>query len=124
MEAATAIRDRVTFSVDRKARTWLAEHPEVSRLFLTYMSSRACCSGARVCDVRVRVDLESSRATGTTPWTLLGAVEGRDVLVDARLRAAMPAQARLTARGVGPFRRLDLDLTGEQWADLLYPVPR
>jgi hypothetical protein len=36
----------------------------------------------------------------------------------------MPAQVRLIVRGIGPFRRLDLDFTGEQWAELLYPVAR
>jgi hypothetical protein len=54
----------------------------------------------------------------------MGHVQGRDVLIDSRLIERMPAEARLTVRGLGPFRRLDLDLTGEQWAELLYPVAR
>jgi hypothetical protein len=123
MEAA--VRDRVTVSADQHARAWLEGHPEVSRLFIAFTSSRACCSGARVCDVRIRVDAESSRrSTPAVTWIPLCRVEARDVLIDTRLIERMPAQARLTVRGVGPFRRLDLDLTGEQWAELLHPVTR
>jgi hypothetical protein len=120
-----AVRDRVALSADRKARTWLDAHPEVSRLFLAFMSSRACCSGARVCDVRVRVDLDTSeQAIDPATWSSLDRVEGRDVYIDGRLIERMPAQGRLTVRGLGPFRRLDLALTAEQWAELLYPAPR
>lgn len=118
------VRARVEVSANPDARAWLAEHPEVSRLFIAFMSSRACCSGARVCDVRVRVDVASSRRANTATWIEFGNVEGRDVLLDARLVERMPAQVRLIVRGIGPFRRLDLDLTGEQWAELLYPVAR
>jgi hypothetical protein len=111
-------------TVDAPARRWLDEHRAVSRLFIAYMSSRACCSGAEVCDVRIRVDAAASRrATSTVTWVPLGSLEGRDVFIDSRLIDRMPASAQLGVRGVGRFRRLDLDLTGDQWADLLYPVP-
>jgi hypothetical protein len=122
MEAA--VLARVEVSANRDARAWLAEHPAVSRLFIAFMSSRACCSGARVCDVRVRVDVASSRGANTATWVEFGSVEGREVLLDTRLVERMPAQVRLIVRGIGPFRRLDLDFTGEQWAELLYPVAR
>jgi len=120
-----AARARVEVSADSGAQGWLAQHPEISRLFITLMSSRACCSGARVCDVRVRVDAGASRrANALSTWTPVGSVEGLDVLLDARLLERMPAQPRITVRGLGPFRRLDLDLTGEQCAELLYPMAR
>jgi hypothetical protein len=120
-----AVRAQVSVSANREARAWLDEHPEVSRLFITFMSSHACCSGARVCDVRVRVDVGASRrANAEAMWTPIGGIAGRKVLLDARLVERMPAQAPLTVRGLGPFRRLDLDLTGEQWAALLYPRAR
>jgi hypothetical protein len=120
-----AIRAQVETSANREARAWLADHPEVSDLFITFMSSRACCSGARVCNVRVCVSAESSRrSNAATTWTMIGHVEGRAVQVDSRLIERMPRCVPLTVRGVGPFRRLDLDLTGEQWAELLYPVAR
>jgi hypothetical protein len=44
--------------------------------------------------------------------------------MDARLIDRMPTQLQFIQRGFGLFRRLDLDLSGEQWADVLYPVPR
>jgi hypothetical protein len=122
MEAA--IQHRIEVFANSEARGWLEEHPEVSRLFLSFMSSRACCSGARVCDVRVRVNADASRGSGAgATWTSLGRVDGREVFIDTRLIERMPAHARLMVRGVGPFRRLDLDLTGEEWAELLYPSP-
>jgi hypothetical protein len=119
------LRDRFDLRVDDQAQQWLDEHPQASRLFIAYMSSRACCSGARVCDVRVRVDTTASQPdTRGASWVGLGQVHGREVLMDARLIDRMPAQLRFIQRGFGLFRRLDLDLSGEQWADVLYPVPR
>jgi hypothetical protein len=119
------LRDRVELHLDDQAGHWLDDHPRASRLFIAYMSSRACCSGARVCDVRIRVDTTTSQpATRGASWVALGSLRGRDVLIDARLIDRVPAQLRFIQRGVGPFRHLDLDLTGEQWADVLYPVPR
>ncbi|MFZ0920592.1 MAG: hypothetical protein WAN83_11010 [Candidatus Dormiibacterota bacterium] len=113
---------RFDFVVDREAKGWLDKHPAASRLFIAFKSSRACCSGVRVCDVRIRVDVVSSqRQRGETSWCPLGQVEGRDVFVDSRLVERMPRQLPLTGRGIGPFRRLDLDLSGEQWAEVLYP---
>jgi hypothetical protein len=117
--------DRFALSIDAGARHWLDEHPQTSRLFITYMSSTACCSGARVCDVRVRIAAGASqpKAPGTS-WAALGTVDGREVLIDSRLVDRMPALLRFTHRGIGPFRHLDLDLSGEQWAEVLYPVAR
>ena len=120
-----AVRDRFELCVDDQAVRWLDEHPRASRLFITYMSSRACCSGALVCDVRVRVDVTAAQTdTPRTSWVALGLLRGREVMIDARLIDRMPAQLRFIQRGAGPFRHLDLDLSGEQWADVLYPVPR
>ena len=122
---AATLCERFELRVDDQARHWLDEHPQASRLFIAYMSSRACCSGARVCDVRIRVDTAASQPVGRgASWVALGLLRGREVLIDARLIDRMPAQLRFTQRGVGPFRHLDLDLSGEQWADVLYPVPR
>jgi hypothetical protein len=115
--------DRFELSIDHDARQWLDDRSQVTRLWITYMSSRACCSGARVCDVRVRVDATLSRrdARGAS-WVDLGALNGREVLIDSRLVGRMPAQLRFVQRGAGPFRHLDLDLSSEQWAAALYPV--
>jgi hypothetical protein len=117
--------DRFALSIDDHARQWLDERPRAKRLFVAYMSSLACCSGARVCDVRVRVDANvSQRDARGASWVSLGVVNGREVMIDSRLVDRMPPQLRFVQRGVGPFRHLDLDLSGEQWADVLYPVAR
>jgi hypothetical protein len=42
------------------------------------------------------------------------------LLVDRRAARRLPSRFGLTVRGVGPFRRLDLDLSGEEWGALLY----
>ena len=120
-----SVRDRFALNLDDRARHWLDERPQVARLFIAYMSSRACCSGARVCDVRICVDgAAPQRGARSVSWIALGWTHGREVLLDSRLVDRMPARLRLVQRGVGPFRHLDLDLSGEQWADVLYPVAR
>jgi hypothetical protein len=122
---AADVHDRFALSFDHQARQWLSEHPDTSRLYIAYMSSRACCSGARVCDVRVRVETTMVQpAVGGASWIKVGSMHGREVMLDSLLSDRMPGQIRFTQRGVGPFRRLDLDFSGEQWADMLYPVAR
>jgi hypothetical protein len=119
------VQERLALAVDASAQRWLDDHPGVSQLFITYLSSRACCSGARVCDVRIRVDIDATtRSREHASWSAIGRVDDRDVFIDTRLVGRMPAQLCFIERGFGPFRHLDLDLTGEQWADVLYPVAR
>jgi len=119
--AIVSTSSRFDVVVDQQAKGWLGQHPEAARLFIAFKSSRACCSGVRVCDVRIRVDVASSRRRHRdASWQPLGQVEGRDVFIDSRLIERMPRQLPLTGRGIGPFRHLDLDLTGEQWAEVLY----
>ena len=124
MSPAT-LSDRFELSIDDDARQWLDDRPQATPLCITYMTSLACCSGARVCDVRVRVDatLLQRDARGAS-WVGLGALNDREVFIDSRLVARMPARLRFVQRGVGPFRHLDLDLSSEQWAAALYPVAR
>lgn len=114
---------RFDLALDQHAKAWLAVHPEASQLFITYLSSRACCTGVRVCDVRIRLDLGSThRGSDDVSWSPLGQVEGHDVFIDARLIERMPRRLLFTSSGVGPFRHLDLDFTAEEWAEVLYPV--
>jgi hypothetical protein len=113
----------LALAVDKAARRWLHEHGEARRLLIAFTSTK-CCSGVRACDVRVRVNAASSRRRlGDTHWVPFGEVDGREVVIDARVYDRMPRQVQLTARGIGPFRHLELDLNGEQWAELLYPMP-
>jgi hypothetical protein len=113
-------------SIDDDARRWLDDRPQARQLFIAFMSSQACCSGGvQVCDVRVRIDANSSRRNASdTSWVALGVLNGREVMIDSRLVDRMPAQLRFVQRGMGPFRHLDLELSSEQWADALYPVAR
>jgi hypothetical protein len=46
--------------------------------------------------------------------------DGTRLLVDRRAARRLPSRFGLTVRGLGPFKRLDLQLTGEQWGALLY----
>ncbi|MFI5286567.1 MAG: hypothetical protein ACHQ4F_09625 [Candidatus Dormibacteria bacterium] len=119
------VHDRFALSFDLQARHWLSEHQDASRLYIAFMSSRACCSGTQVCDVRVRVEATTSQpAIRGASWIKLGSVQGREVMLDSRLADRMPSQIRFIQRGVGPFRRLDLHFSSEQWADMLYPTAR
>ena len=121
--AMASVPERFDFIVDEQAKEWLEGHPEASRVFITFKSSRSCCSGVRVCDVRIRFGAVSTLSgRGDTSWIRLGQVDGRAVFADSRLVERMPTRLPLTGRGVGPFRHLDLDLSGEQWAELLYPA--
>jgi hypothetical protein len=122
MGTAVSATARFELVVDDGARRWLGAHPEVSRLFIAYEST-LCCSGVRVRDVRIRSNASSRRARGNnTRWLLLGDVEGREVLMDPRIQQAMPRQVAITRRGIGPLRHLELNLTGDEWAELLYPA--
>lgn len=50
-------------------------------------------------------------------------MDGRAVLLVARLRERLPRQVPLSTRGIGPFCYLELDLSGEQRGELLHPSP-
>ncbi len=47
--------------------------------------------------------------------------DGTRIAIDRRAAARLPSRFRLTARGFGRFKHLDLELDGEQWGALLYP---
>jgi hypothetical protein len=91
-------------------------HPSAEARVITYRISR-CCGGGRICQVAVRglsrQDDPAALATGT-----LG--DGTRFLIDQRAAARLPARFGLTVRGLGPLRHLDLDLSADQWARLLY----
>jgi hypothetical protein len=53
----------------------------------------------------------------------IGAVGGRQILLDRRIMPRMPARIPVCVRGLGPFRGLHLDFSGEEWAHLLYDTP-
>jgi hypothetical protein len=95
---------------------WLRAHPAPAPRVIAYDVHR-CCGGGKVCLVSVRgQNAQDSRGDFDT-----GALaDGTEVLIDHRAARRLPSQVRLTVRGIGPLRHLDLDLTGEQWGALLY----
>lgn len=100
---------------DERARAWLVSHPAGSWA-IDYEVHR-CCGGGKICQVSVR-ELGSSEPREDYIPTALP--DGTRFLIDPRAARRLPSNVRLTVRGVGPLKRLDLELTGEQWGELLY----
>jgi len=76
-----------------------------------------CCGGGKICSVSVREHTpKDDRRDFVT--AVLG--DGTRLLVDQHAARRLPSRFGLTVRGLGPFRRLDLELSGEQWGALLY----
>jgi len=101
---------------DAGARQWLDSHRSAHGRVIAYNVQR-CCGGGTICQVRVR---ELSRRDDPDEFTSGTLPDGTRFLIDPRAAARLPSHFRLTVRGVGPFKHLDLDLEGEQWGTLLY----
>ncbi len=103
-------------TADARAQAWLDSHPTTKPRVIAY-DVRRCCGGGKMCSVAVRARSDRDDATGYAPATL---ADGTRFLVDRRVAARLPAHFGLTARGLGPFKHLDLDLDSEQWGALLF----
>jgi hypothetical protein len=101
---------------DGEARRWLDSHPTARPRVIAY-DVRRCCGGGKICQVRVREESSKDDPDAYVSGTLDG---GSRFLIDRRAAARLPSRFRLTMRGLGPLRHLDLDLDGEQWGTLLY----
>jgi hypothetical protein len=101
---------------DTAARQWLNSHRSTQARVIAYEVHR-CCGGGKICQVKFRElsykDNPRDYATGTL-------ADGTSFLIDRQAAARLPSQFRLTLRGIGRFKHLDLDLDGEQWGALLY----
>jgi hypothetical protein len=93
-------------------RTHESEEPRV----VVYDVKR-CCGGGKICSVSVR---ERRNSDDRRDFTTAVLADGTSLLVDRRAARRLPSRFGLTVRGVGPFKRLDLELSGEQWGALLY----
>ena len=93
-------------------RSHTTEEPRV----LAYDVKR-CCGGGKICTVSVR---DRSRKDDRREFETAVLGDGSTLLVDSRAARRLPPRFGLTVRGLGPFKRLDLDLSGEQWGALLY----
>ena len=74
-------------------------------------------SCGKICHVSVRNLAKKDRRDGYATGTL---DDGTTVLIDRKAAARLPSRFRITVRGLGPMKHLDLDLDGEQWGALLY----
>lgn len=93
-------------------RSHAAEEPRV----VAYDVKR-CCGGGKICNVSIR---ERRRSDDRRDFTTAVLGDGTRLLVDRRAARRLPSRFGLTVRGVGPFKRLDLALSGEEWGGLLY----
>ncbi|TMC80294.1 MAG: hypothetical protein E6I61_14040 [Chloroflexi bacterium] len=101
--------------LDDQARAYLAAHPAAGWV-IAYDVHR-CCGGGVICQVRVRKISARDRRDELETAVMF---DGTTVLVDSRAARRLPARFGLTVRGLGPLRHLDLELSGEQWGELLY----
>ena len=101
---------------DASADEWMRSHATEEPRVIAYDVKR-CCGGGKLCMVRVR---EHSRKDDTRDYATAVLADGTMLKVDRRAARRLPPRFGLTVRGMGPFRRLDLELSGEQWGALLY----
>jgi hypothetical protein len=101
---------------DPLAEEWMLSHATEEPRVIAYDVKR-CCGGGKLCMVSVR---EHSPKDEHRDYTTALLADGTRLLVDRRAARRLPPRFGLTVRGLGPFRRLDLELSGEQWGGLLY----
>jgi hypothetical protein len=101
---------------DAAARAWIEAHPETEPRVIAY-SVKRCCGGGKICAVSVRRASKRDQPGGLATARL---EDGSLIRVDRRAAARLPARFRLTVRGIGPLKHLDLDLEPEGWGRLLY----
>ncbi len=101
---------------DPQAEEWMRSHASKEPLVIAYDVAH-CCGGGKICSVSVR---ERSPKDERRDYASAMLGDGTRLLVDQRAARRLPSRFGLTVRGVGPFRHLDLELTGEQWGALLY----
>jgi hypothetical protein len=101
---------------DAAALAWMEAHPSRGPRVLAFNVSR-CCGGGRICTVRVR---DKARHDDLSDHAPARTEDGAELLVDPRAAARLPKRFGLTLRGIGAFKHLDLVLSGEEWARLLY----
>jgi hypothetical protein len=101
---------------DEYARAWLAAHRSADSWVVAYGVHR-CCGGGQICRVSVR---ELAPGDRTGDYAVATLPDGTRFAIDPRAARRLPAHFRLTLRGFGPLKHLDLDLDGEQWGEPLY----
>jgi hypothetical protein len=108
-------RAELNLDADERALAWLQEHG-ASAWAIDYEVHR-CCGGGKICNVVVRENDGKRRRDGYVPADL---PDGTRFLVDPRASHRLPSRVTLTVGGIGPRKHLDLELSGEEWGELLY----
>jgi hypothetical protein len=116
VESVPTASSTIEVDVDPTARAWLDSHPSSEPLVIAYEVHR-CCGGGKVCTVSVR---STSRSDDGGAYEKARLDDGVEILIDRRAAARLPSRFRLTVVGIGPFRRLDLELEPDDWGTLLY----
>ena len=102
--------------VDAAARAWLDSHKSEGPRVITYEVHR-CCGGGKICNVRV---LNAPHRDDFSNYAVAVLPDRTKIVIDPRAAAQLPSQFRLTVRGLSPLKHLDLELSGEEWGQLLY----
>jgi hypothetical protein len=106
----------VRVEADARARNWLRSHATDNVRVIAYNVKR-CCGGGKLCTVSIR---EHRRSDDRRDYATAVLTDGTRLLVDRRAARRLPSKFGLTVRGLGPFKWLDLALTGDEWGALLY----
>jgi len=101
--------------LDERAREWLKAH-EGEAWAIDYDVHR-CCGGGKICRVVVRED-DGKRSRDD--YVAATAPDGTRFSIDPRAARRLPSHFTMTVGGLGPRKHLDLELSGEEWGDLLY----
>jgi len=95
---------------------WLDSHKSEGPRVVTYDIHR-CCGGGKICNVRV---LDAARREDISSYAAAVLPDRTKIVIDPRAAARLPSRFRLTVRGLGPLKHLDLDLSGVERGALLY----
>jgi hypothetical protein len=100
---------------DRLAQAWIDARP--AHDWLVAYDIHRCCGGGKICRVSVRPLSAHDDPEQHVAASLPG---GARIMIDGPAARRLPSRFGLTVRGRGPFKHLDLELTGDQWGELLY----
>ena len=100
---------------DERAQAWLKEH-RAEEWAIDYDVHR-CCGGGKICSVLVR---QAGGRREREDYVAADLPDGTRFVVDPRVAKRLPSRVTLTVGGIGPLKHLDLQLSGEEWGELLY----